>query len=414
MKFWSITKHVYRNNVKSWGFVLMVLSPLLFLGVSLFIGVYSPSPSDSTIAIVADREDIRESFIEDALPWSLNTSIRTKAEAENALIDEEISGFIMIKTIDMLSTTLVQTDGLFDDYQPMINDRLNRSYLAVESQAMGLSENIQDQLQQKVESNVQQVRVENGHIIAGNVAEYRLQQNLLVFAGSALFFLLINYASSILSEISSEKGTRMMEIILSATQARTHLLGKLVGILLAILTQFVIYAVPIIIGIGQVPAHTYKTLFGTEKIMETINPVLIPIVAFSLVGLVTYVLLAALLGSLASRQEDASKLGIPLTIFTFIGYTGSISLANGSSNPVFSVLSYIPLFSPQLMPLRLFHDQVSPLIAIWTFVGCVVFAGMVFFVTIYTYKSNVLAYSKTSITQTIKQSWMLIKENRKR
>ena len=414
MKFWVITKNVYKTNVKSWGFLLMVLSPLLFVGVSVLITLYTPDPADSTVAILSDNESVREAFIEHDIPWSIDASITTEEGATNALVSEDIDGIIQIETESDLSATLTQTNGLFDDYTSLINEQLTQSYLSVQSKHTGLSPDVEKNLSQGAQSNTQQVRIENGEVVYENANEYQLQQSLMLFAASGLFFLLTIYPSSIMGEIASEKGTRMMEIILSATKARTHLLGKLCGMLLVILTQFGIYGLPFVFGLRQVPSEAYQELFGTDNVIETLKPVLVQVVGFSFVGLLLYVLLAALLGSLASRPSDASKLGIPLTVCSFIGYIGSISISGGATNPLFSVLSYIPLFSPQLMPLRIFHNQVSQTEAVWAFIICILFSIIVFGITVYTYKSNVLAYSKTSIRQTIQRSWDIHKANQKK
>ena len=66
-----------------------------------------------------------------------------------------------------------------------------------------------------------------------------------------LFVFISSYSSIIAQEIASEKGTRIMEVILSSTKAQTHFYGKLTGVILVALTQIFIYGVAFVLGYSQ-------------------------------------------------------------------------------------------------------------------------------------------------------------------
>lgn len=406
MKFLAITKNVYVKNAVSWSFLTMVLSPLLFVVLGVFIQLYTPSPSDYTVAVISNDSDVRETFIDtQALPWALDTTITTADDAQNSLISEDIDGIIDIQIGDSVNVLLTQTDGLFDDEQKIIEEGVNKTRLVTDY-------NIEAPT---TASDIQHVRIEEGQIISEDIAEYRIQQGFVMIAAVGLLLLLTNYASSILSEIASEKGTRMMEIILSATKARVHLLGKLAGILLVMFTQFSIYAIPVIVLFFFIPdaASTLYDIVGTRDILSAIQPVFWITAVFSIVGLVLYVILAALLGSLASRQEDAAKLITPISLFVLAGYMGSISISTGTEHPIFTIMAHIPFFSAQLVPLQVFHNHITLTYAIGILIGCIVFTLLLFMVTLVTYKTNVLSYSDKSIKQTIVQSWTILHQERK-
>ena len=77
-----------------------------------------------------------------------------------------------------------------------------------------------------------------------------------------LFIIILTYAQIIAQEIASEKGTRIMEVILSSTTAQKHFYGKLTGVLLVALTQMALYG--IIFGVG----------YNQFKDMERVNNIL--------------------------------------------------------------------------------------------------------------------------------------------
>lgn len=402
-KFLAITKNVYIQNTFSWGFLLMVLSPLFLVGFGVFIQLYTPSPEDYTIAILSDDSEIRQTFIDiQELPWTLDLSIDDRDDAEDKLITESIHGIIDIQTSDSVTILLTQSDGLFDTNQALIEEQVSRALLHTEY-AIELPQ---------ASSDIQHVRIDDGTIVYGDINEYRIQQGFVMAAAVGLVLLLTNYATSILSEIASEKGTRMMEIILSATTARIHLLGKLSGIILVIITQFAVYALPIVVSFLVIPnaGALLQAVLGTRYIWNAIQPVFWITAGFSVVGLALYVMLAALLGSLASRQEDVAKLSAPISLLSFTGYMVSLSISTGTEHPLFDLMSYVPFFAPQIVPLQVFHGQLSIGHAIGILIWCMLFTVLLFVFTLITYQTNVLSYSDKSIRQALLQSWTILKD----
>ena len=78
-------------------------------------------------------------------------------------------------------------------------------------------------------------------------------------------------------------------------------------------------------------------------------------------GFVVYAALFGAAGSLVSRQEDAPAVTTPLIMLVMIPYMASTFMAQGDPNSVlFKTLSYIPLFSPFMMPARQVLEFSSP------------------------------------------------------
>ena len=82
-----------------------------------------------------------------------------------------------------------------------------------------------------------------------------------------LFVFISSYSSIIAQEIASEKGTRIMEVILSSTKAQTHFYGKLTGVILVALTQIFIYGVAFVLGYSQL-----KNLDFMKSLLSGISP----------------------------------------------------------------------------------------------------------------------------------------------
>ena len=231
-----------------------------------------------------------------------------------------------------------------------------------------------------------------------------------------MFVFIVSYSSIIAQEIASEKGTRIMEVLLSSMKAKTHYYGKLLGVLLVALTQLLIYGVAIVLGYRQFKdMDMVKDLLSNVSIKALLGSGAFVIITFMLVGLFLYAVLSALCGSLVSKPEDTAKAIQPVTYLSMIGYM--LSLILGTSDPtnvIIKVTSYIPFLSSYSMPLRLASGTVALSSA---FVSLAILVLFTIFLTLFSaqlYKSNVLVYSEGGTWSALKQSISIMQNDRKK
>lgn len=190
--------------------------------------------------------------------------------------------------------------------------------------------------------------------IKPNAVELPIVGAVLAFL---LYIFLSIYQGVIAQGVVAEKASRVVEVLLSTVRPGQLLLGKVLGIGLTGLLQFVIIA-----GCGlafTVPTHVL-TLPGAA-----IGSVLSGVVWFAL-GFVLYALLVASSASLVSRVEEVSTATLPVTmlmIFAWLlAYVVFIPLISAASEGTVvpagvenlgTVASLIPPFSPVLMPIRI-------------------------------------------------------------
>lgn len=231
-----------------------------------------------------------------------------------------------------------------------------------------------------------------------------------------LFIIILTYAQIIAQEIASEKGTRIMEVILSSTTAQKHFYGKLTGVLLVALTQMGLYGV--IFGVGY---QQFKNMDMVKEILAGISltnifgPFLWFSLAFMILGILIFSVLAALCGSLVNKAEDTAKAILPVTYLSLGGYLlGLILGASDPNNIVIRITSYIPFLSSYVMPIRLANDTVG-LGGAW--ISLILLLLITFFLTVVSanmYKSNVLVYSEGGIWSSLKQSISIMRNERKK
>lgn len=415
-KFWVITKDVYRKNVRSISFIIMLLVPFIAAAGLYIINQVTDNATEEgdTIGVVVQGDSDLLNTVEVQTVLDSMTVLNSKEQGEEQLKEEEIDGLLL------LSVEKEQINGEFYSSNTMpqvtmaLNQQLNQLQSSLRAKALGLSEEEVASLNASVPFSVQKITFnENGEM---NTEEDFTSIRLVVGMATTilLFIFIVTYASIIAQEIASEKGTRIMEVILSSVSARSHFYGKLAGILLVALTQIVVYAVSIGLGFYWLKNNSTVQAFLAEfSIRDILGEFLAYTLLYLILGILIYAVLAALCGSLVSKVEDVSKAILPVTYLSLAGYMIGLSL--GMANPdhlVIRVTSFIPFFSSYTMPIRLANNFVSTgevllslMILILSVVGLIIFSERM-------YKANVLVYNDNGIFAALKQSVSLMTKNK--
>jgi ABC-2 type transport system permease protein len=162
-----------------------------------------------------------------------------------------------------------------------------------------------------------------------------------------LYLLLLNLMMQVANGTALEKANRISEVLLPIVRPGALLFGKVVGVSATGIVLLVSGLLPVIAKLvagGDLPDGIGGTLAGSS--------------VWFVLGLALYLTLAGSLGALVERQEEAGSAMAPLVavlIGTFIVSQG------GSDTPLGSVLAYIPLTSPLVVPSRLALGVSSPI-----------------------------------------------------
>lgn len=417
-KFWIIASDVYKKNVKSVSFVVMILVPFIVMGIIYIAGSVAGGFSEDTkVGLVSDNQELSEQLAKSKSDDYTFKAVTSQKEAEKQLKDKKLDAFLVLDTeTDQIQGKLYAESSLGSTTELMMGQMLNGLQSSLNASKLNLTSEQVASLSQP--ANFEKTKVsfdENGKMTTGqdNTA---IQSTMSFVITIILWVIIITYASIIAQEIASEKGTRIMEVILSSTKAQTHFYGKLTGVILVALTQIVIYAAAIAIGYTQL-----KNLDMVKDLLEGLSSVnilgsfLYFTLAFFVLGILVYSVLAALCGSLVSKPEDTAKAVQPIIYVAMIGYFIGISL--GTSDPqniVIKVSSYIPLISSFIMPIRLASETVTTAGAMISVVILVVFGLLLTMFSAKLYKSNVLVYSEGGVLKSLKQSISILKNERKK
>lgn len=181
----------------------------------------------------------------------------------------------------------------------------------------------------------------------------RGQGFFLVFgAGFVIYLTILMYGQVVLGAVIEEKETRIAEILFSSIRPFALMSGKLVGVSLVALTQFVIWGLALVglsayfagrgagVAIPQVPLGVYAY-----------------VVLFFLMGYFIYATLYALVGSMVTTSQEGGQLAMPIILLLVVGFYLAFPVIR-SPNSSFAVwVSLVPFFAPITMLIRIVAQE---------------------------------------------------------
>lgn len=182
-------------------------------------------------------------------------------------------------------------------------------------------------------------------------------------------------------------------MIVTSVKPSIHVSAKILAIIAVAFTQIFFIILAIVISIF---AFDLKGLFesaGVEYGPETTRIIIYGAV-YLILGVVSYISLAAILGALTSRIEDLAQSMMPVTFISLAAFYIAIFSISNPDTMLVKVTSFIPMLSPMVMLLRTtsettpeWHLILGIVISIVTCIILLVFAAK-------TYRGSVLTYEK--------------------
>ena len=320
----------------------MVISPFLFLALSVGIGYLQGSSmaKNSKIAVVTTVPSV-----EDGLKGSngINFDYKDEASAQAAIKDEKIKGYLTVDQEDSVIKAVYHGEtSLESGIKLAVTNRLNELQYQLNRSAANLSQEQEKRLSQTVDFTEKIDESKEHKKIVQTIAAAGL--------GFFLYMILITYASVTAQEVASEKGTKIMEVVFSSIRASHYFYARMLALLLVILTHIGIYVVG---GLAAILLFKDLPILAQSGILNHIGDAFsLNTLLFILVSLFMYVVLAAFLGSMVSRPEDAGKALSPLMILIMGGFFGVTALGTAGDNLILKIGSYIPFISTFFMPFR--------------------------------------------------------------
>lgn len=176
------------------------------------------------------------------------------------------------------------------------------------------------------------------------------------------FMAILTYGNWVAQSVAEEKSNRVMELLVTAATPRQLLTGKVLGTSAAGLTQYLAMILAVVAGfVANGPVSDALGVAGQLPLtLPELEPMwVVSFTAFFLLGFVLYATLYAAAGSLVSRVDDVQQAVGPLIYLAMAGYFVSFFAMNVPDAGWVRLASFVPFFSPYLIPARMLLTNVE-------------------------------------------------------
>jgi ABC-2 type transport system permease protein len=214
----------------------------------------------------------------------------------------------------------------------------------------GLTEEQKNQLFAPVSLDTQKVSFTNAK---GKTEEEQGTAVALTYVMIILLFMSVMISGQLIAtEITAEKSSRVMEIIVTSVSPLKQMWGKILGTFFVAIIQMVVLVGALVVNLLMPQNKASLDKFGID--LSVIDPTLIVYaVFFFLAGFFLFATLFAAVGSIVSRTEDLGQAVLPITMLTLVGFYVAMFGLTHPDHILIKVCQYIPFFSPFLLFLRI-------------------------------------------------------------
>jgi len=173
--------------------------------------------------------------------------------------------------------------------------------------------------------------------------------------GLMIYITLAIYGQAIMGAVVEEKETRIAEILFSSARPFELMMGKLVGVGLAGLTQLGIWVASAAIIVSIIALQTdLSALIG---VLPSITPLMIVyFLVFFLLGFFIYASIFALIGSMVTTVQEGGQFAFPPIMLMLIGFYFSFAVVRDPNSTLSFWVSIAPFFAPITMPVRILSE----------------------------------------------------------
>lgn len=413
-KFWIILSHTYMTRVKTKAFLISTIITLLFIaGVANIQTIMDAFSSDSRdqIAVIDESGEVFDPLSQSVEQLDENMELvlfdGSEEEAKTAVQEEEYQALVVLSLNEnQLPESIYYANDISGaGVQTVIEQQLQQLKVALATQQAGIDAATLEQIYAPV--MFETVALDETAKTSEELNQTRGIVYIMLFV---LYMAIIIYGQMIATDVATEKSSRVMEILVSSAPPVTHMFAKIAGIALLGLTQ-----VGLFVGIGYALIISKQEaltggVFEYLGIQDGSVSVYIYAFVFFILGYLLYATLAAMLGALVSRVEDANQMMMPMIMLIMVAFFIAMFGLSTPDSSLVKITSFIPFFAPMIMFLRVGMLDIPAwevALSIGLLVATIVLLAII---GARIYKGGVLMYGGTNSLKDLKKAFTLSKK----
>jgi ABC-2 type transport system permease protein len=413
-KIWLIIKREYLVRVRKKSFIIMTILGPILMAALLIVPIYLADENQEN-RIIALNEDANYN-LEDS-EFIHFTTIPT-SEAELLKTDFNESPFYALLYIDGENFTLYSNQQISLSVSKSIERQLEQLIEHEKLKLLGID--LQMLEDASTEINITTKIISEDGNTSNSQAEASMGIGFL--SGILIYMFIFMYGTMVMRGVIEEKTSRIVELIISSVKPFQLMMGKILGVALVGLTQFVLWILlTIIISTVAELAFLDVNVMATEmnssdqsvilaqvaELTGGINlvQIFLAFIFYFLAGYLMYSALFAAVGSAVDAEADTQQFVLPITIPLILSFVLITPIMENPDGTLAFWMSMIPFTSPVIMMVRLpfgvanWELALSIGILIASFIATTWLAGRI-------YRTGILMYGKKA---TYREIWKWLK-----
>jgi len=404
-KIWLIISREYLVRVKKKSFIVMtILGPILMAALLVTPTILSMQDQQNRLVALSEKNI---EFLE-----PLNKIENTKF---TIITDEEL---------ELLKKDFSQTE-----YYAVLDKDKDQFYLLSDQQiSLSVQRSIADKIEKIIERNKLKLAGIDLKVLESSVTEINIQTKIITLDGEninsstegsmgigfitgiLIYMFIFMYGTMVMRGVIEEKTNRIVEVIISSVKPFQLMMGKIIGVALVGLTQFILW----IVLTMALAALAELLLFNPNELISQANSaenteimskitnligginfmqIILCFIFYFISGYLLYSSLFAAVGSAVDAEADTQQFVVPITVPLLLAIMLIQPVMDNPDGTLAFWMSMIPFTSPVIMMVRLpfgvenWELFISMLSIITGFVATTFLAAKI-------YRTGILMYGK--------------------
>jgi len=357
MKSIIVLKKEYREIVRKKSFIISTILTPIIMGAFMFLPMILMKVGKGEVKVAvadfsgfvypelaADQDGLGTVKLLEA-NISKQTESEVVAEYEKAILKKEVDALLLIPAS-------VREKRHVSYYALNVSDFETNRILTSQVRAI-ISKHILEDVKidpQVVHEATRDVELDTFKVKREGTAKTTsgLEYMMSIFMLAILMSIIMAYGQLIMRGILEEKNSRIMEVLISSTNAQQLFYGKVLGIGLAGLTQVLIW---ILLAAALMGRFSFGLDSGLSSFL-TLETALY-FVIFFILGYFMYAIMFATLGAAVNTDQEAQQFSAPIIYMIMIPFFLGIVVTQNPNTPLALITSLVPFFTPILMFMRI-------------------------------------------------------------
>ena len=433
----------YKTRVKKKSFILITfLGPVFFAAMCLLPSLIMIGAKEETKTIaVVDKSGLVMPALEDSkslkyVDFSMLEVDSLKANMSEMGIDAVLSISALDENTKNLTAEAFSEKPLGVDATEVMSDRINSAVQDYRIASYGIEDLAS--IMKDVKPNIKLKSYTIDEQGKEAISESEVYMIVSMLLGMVIYMFIALFCGMVMSSVIEEKSSRVVEVLVSSVKSTELMFGKIIGVALVALTQFLLWIlltagiVGIVGGIMGKDKLAGMTSDPTEMVQAMgvdaaqldaagvdvnamaasasedglgavlstlgnlpLGKILISFIIFFVFGYLLYASLFAAIGSAVENEGDSQQLQMPLTIPLLLGFFIAFYAFKAPDSALVFWGSMIPFTSPIVMLARIPYGVatwelvLSIILLVATFVVCAWISARI-------YKVGILMFGKKS------------------